>query len=84
MLQCPGNPPQAIEHVAARLGFTASVCRKCRGHPDVIDACSDRILADCPGIAIDPSVTGELPGLSAEEATALVFLQRRRREKDSP
>ncbi|MDL2357043.1 MAG: DNA topoisomerase IB [Pseudomonadota bacterium] len=69
--QARKNIVRAIESVAARLGNTPTVCRKCYVHPAVIDAYLDGSIA---------RVLGEraaLPALSPEEAAVLALLQRR-------
>ncbi len=70
------NVTRAIEHVAARLGNTATVCRKCYVHPAVIDAYLDRSLLK----QLQPA-RGELRQglgrLKPEEAAVLALLQER-------
>ena len=68
---------QAIKEVAGRLGNTASVCRKCYVHPEVIDAylAGELALEIAP-----PSIPGgpdRPPSLSAEEAAVLALLTAR-------
>ena len=60
----------AIAEVAARLGNTPAICRKCYIHPDVVAAHGDDSLAAAMGGR--PS-----GGLSAEEAAVLRLLERR-------
>jgi DNA topoisomerase-1 len=60
----------AIAEVAARLGNTPTICRKCYIHPDVVAAHGDDALADAMGGR--PS-----GGLTAEEAAVLRLLERR-------
>jgi DNA topoisomerase I len=43
--QAKRNVRSAIERVAARLGNTTTICRKCYVHPEVLDAYLDRNLA---------------------------------------
>jgi DNA topoisomerase-1 len=43
--QAKRNVRCAIERVAARLGNTATICRKCYVHPEVLEAYLDRNLA---------------------------------------
>lgn len=76
------NVTQAVKEVARRLGNTASVCRKCYVHPEVIEAYLEGQLSL---EAIPPSMPGgpaRAPSLSAAEAAVLALLvarlQRRR------
>jgi DNA topoisomerase-1 len=71
------NIRTAIEQVAARLGNTPTVCRKCYVHPEIIDS----YLADALVLEIKQEVERELAdaieGLRPEEALVLAFLQQR-------
>jgi DNA topoisomerase I len=75
------NVRAAIETVAARLGNTPAVCRKCYVHPEVIDS----YMSDALVLQIEQEVERELrddvSGLRPEEALVLAFLQRRLQEK---
>ena len=66
---------RAIEQVAARLGNTPAVCRKCYVHPHVIASYLDGTLG--PALAA-VSGDGDLP---AAEAAVLALLRRRDREE---
>jgi DNA topoisomerase-1 len=66
------NVIRAVERVAARLGNTVAVCRKCYVHPAVIDAYVDSGL---PPIG-DAVADGEPAGLATEEAAVLALLRR--------
>jgi len=66
---------RAIEQVAARLGNTPAVCRKCYIHPHVISAYLDGTLA--PAMA-SAAGAGEV---RAAEAAVLALLRRRDREE---
>lgn len=68
------NINDAIKAVAARLGNTPAVCRKCYVHPEVLDAYLEQALANLPDGHSGP---GELAGLTPEEADTLAFLQAR-------
>ena len=75
------NVRAAIERVAARLGNTPTVCRKCYVHPEVLDS----YLADELVLEVQKEVRKELkedlPTLRPEEALVLSFLERRLAEK---
>ena len=71
------NITQAIERVAARLGNTKAVCRKCYIHPVVFDAYLDRSLVEVLQQRTEEELKTALPGLPAEEAAVLALLQQR-------
>jgi DNA topoisomerase-1 len=71
------NITQAIERVAARLGNTKAVCRKCYIHPVVFDAYLDRSLLEVLQQRTAEELKTALPGLPAEEAAVLALLQQR-------
>lgn len=69
------NIREAIEQVAARLGNTPTICRKCYVHPQVIDS----YLAEDLALEIEDAIDEELksPSLSPEETAVLKFLKER-------
>jgi len=71
------NLKAAIERVASRLGNTATICRKCYIHPEIINGYLVGDLALNLKAAIDGTLARKLPGLKAEEAAVLVLLERR-------
>ena len=71
------NITQAIERVAARLGNTKAVCRKCYIHPVIFDAYLDRSLLEVVQRRTEEELKTALPGLPAEEAAVLALLQQR-------
>lgn len=75
------NVRAAIERVAARLGNTPAVCRKCYVHPEVIDSYMDEALLLEVEQEVERELTKELAGLRPEEAVVLAFLQKRIEEK---
>ena len=68
-LTAKANVKQAIEQVAASLGNTPSICRKCYVHPALIESYLKG------GFKLP---RGRRAGLSAHEAAVLAFLDRRR------
>jgi DNA topoisomerase-1 len=72
------NVRAAIGNVAARLGNTPTICRKCYVHPDVLTSYLDRTLMS----EMDRELGRELAGLQAEEAAVMRFLQRGRESKN--
>lgn len=76
------NVTRAIEQVAARLGNTASVCRKSYVHPEILDAYVEGDLLAALKNEVEVELREELDGLSAEEAAVLAFL-RERLERES-
>lgn len=71
------NIRDAIEIVAARLGNTPTVCRKCYIHPEIFEA----YLTDALILETRDKVAGELRddvgSLRSEEAVVLAFLHQR-------
>ena len=69
------NVVSAIRSVASRLGNTASVCRKCYVHPEIVDAYFAKQLS----LDVEPSRfrAGAEPMLSAEETAVLALLRAR-------
>lgn len=69
------NVREAIEQVAARLGNTPTICRKCYVHPTVIDSYLDADLK----LEIREEIAEELDegGLRPEEVRVLDFLEAR-------
>src|SRR3954471_17583129 len=75
--QAKRNLRSAIENVAARLGNTPTICRKCYVHPEVLTSFLDGKLM----LEIKSEVEGELrdalPALRPEEAAVLALLRSR-------
>lgn len=71
------NITTAIEHVAARLGNTKTVCRKCYVHPAILDAYLDHSLVETLKTKTERELREKLPRLPAAEAAVLAFLQQR-------
>jgi DNA topoisomerase-1 len=70
------NVIRAIESVAARLGNTTAVCRKCYVHPAVLDSYLDGSLATTLQARL--GAEARRTGLPANEARVLQLLERRR------
>jgi DNA topoisomerase-1 len=71
------NITQAIEHVAAQLGNTVTVCRKSYIHPEIIEAYLDGSLLRFLKGRVEDALRESLKGLRSEEAAVLAFLQQR-------
>lgn len=71
------NVRAAIERVAARLGNTPTICRKCYVHPEVLTSYLDGALLDGVRQEIEEELRDDLGGLKPEEAAVLALLQRR-------
>ena len=69
------NVRDVIEKIAARLGNTPTICRKCYVHPQIIDAYLASELKLALRGQIDDSLKTQ--GLSPEEKQVLKFLKRR-------
>jgi DNA topoisomerase-1 len=75
------NVRKAIETVAMRLGNTATICRKCYVHPEVLSSYFDGDLARTITRRIERELSGKLKELSAAEAATLALLHRRLKPK---
>jgi DNA topoisomerase I len=64
---------QAIDVVAAQLGNTRAVCRKCYVHPGILDAYA---AGDLPAALRRPEKGGKSHGLSTHEAAVAAMLTR--------
>jgi len=71
------NLRAAIESVAARLGNTPTICRKCYIHPDIIESYLAGNLARTVKKAVDAELSKKLPGMKSEEAAVLALLEGR-------
>jgi DNA topoisomerase-1 len=69
------NVTRAIESVAARLGNTATICRKCYVHPSIIEAYLDRTLVKTLHSRAVGQLRKGLTALKPEEAAVLILLQ---------
>jgi DNA topoisomerase-1 len=75
------NVRAAIEAVAARLGNTPTICRKCYVHPEIVESyLSDRLSLEALD-SVEEELRGDLARLRPEEALVLAFLQRRLSER---
>jgi len=76
------NIKAAIERVAARLGNTPTICRKCYVHPAILDCYLDGALA----LEVEEKARTELQGdigrLPPEEAAVLALLVQRFQQKE--
>jgi DNA topoisomerase-1 len=71
------NIRKAIERVAARLGNTPAVCRKCYVHPEVLAAYLDGKLAKTLARSPDKTLKRAFAELPADEAATLLLLHLR-------
>jgi DNA topoisomerase I len=75
------NVKAAIERVAARLGNTPTICRKCYVHPEIVSAYLDGGLGAPVMQELEDQVRAEvaedLSGLRPEEALLLALLHKR-------
>jgi DNA topoisomerase-1 len=78
--QAKRNVTQAVRVVAARLGNTAAVCRKCYIHPAVLESYLKGLLSKRLRTS-DPRVTHQLRGLRQEERAVLSFLRGKSRSR---
>lgn len=75
--QAKKNVVAAIEAVAAKLGNTPAVCKKCYIHPNVIDSYLDGTLVETLKQRTENTLAKTLRGLPAQEAAVLGLLQQR-------
>lgn len=69
------NIRSAIETVASRLGNTATICRKCYVHPEVINCYLDGTLVKTLKQKIRKELRDDIATLRPEEAATLVLLE---------
>jgi DNA topoisomerase I len=75
------NLRAAIERVAARLGNTPTICRKCYIHPEVLSSYMDGNLILEIKSEVDSQLRESLAGLKPEEAAVLALLRNRLAEQ---
>ena len=73
------NIRDAIQKVAARLGNTPTICRKCYIHPEVITTYVEGSLLLQVKDRVEDELRDDLASLSPEEAAVLTLLQYRLR-----
>jgi DNA topoisomerase-1 len=75
--QAKKNIVRAIESVAARLGNTPTICRKCYVHPAVLEAYLEGSVLDALRTTSEKALVEDLHALTPEEAAVLAMLQQR-------
>jgi DNA topoisomerase-1 len=75
--QAKRNLRSAIERVAARLGNTPTICRKCYVHPEVLSSYLDGGLVLEIKSEVENELRDDLSGLQPEEAAVLAMLRAR-------
>jgi DNA topoisomerase-1 len=75
--QAKRNLRTAMERVAAGLGNTPTICRKCYVHPEVLNSYLDGKLVLEIKSEIESELRDELAGLQPEEAAILAMLRAR-------
>jgi DNA topoisomerase I len=75
--QAKRNLRTAIESVASRLGNTATICRKCYVHPEVLTSYLDGNLVLEIKSAVESELREDLARLKPEEAAVLAMLRGR-------
>jgi DNA topoisomerase-1 len=71
------NIKAAIQRVAARLGNTPTICRKCYIHPEIISSYVEGSLLLEVKEKVEAELRDDLAGLKPEEAAVLTLLQAR-------
>ena len=75
--QAKKNIVRAIESVAAKLGNTPSICRKCYVHPAVLEAYLEGSVLEALRTTSEKALVEDLHALTPEEAAVLAMLQQR-------
>ena len=75
--QAKKNIVRAIESVAAKLGNTPSICRKCYVHPAVLEAYLEGSVLAALRTTSEQALVKDLHALTPEEAAVLAMLQQR-------
>jgi DNA topoisomerase-1 len=75
--QAKRNLRAAIENVAARLGNTPTICRKCYVHPEVLTSYLNGNLVLEIKSAVENELRDDLDGLKPQEAAVLAMLRAR-------
>jgi DNA topoisomerase-1 len=75
--QAKRNLGAAMERVAARLGNTPAICRKCYVHPEVLNSYLDGSLVLEIKSQVESELRDQLAGLQPEEAAVLAMLRAR-------
>ncbi len=75
--QAKRNLREAIEKVAARLGNTPTICRKCYVHPEVLNCYMDGNLVLELKSKAESELRGDVQNLKSEEAAVLALLRGR-------
>jgi DNA topoisomerase-1 len=71
------NIKAAIQRVAARLGNTPTICRKCYIHPEILNTYIEGSLLLEVKAKVEAELRDDLQGLKPEEAAVLTLLQAR-------
>jgi DNA topoisomerase-1 len=79
--QAKRNLVRAIEAVAARLGNTPAICRKCYIHPVVVDAYLEGTMRETVRRRAERGLAEGLHELNSEEAAVLALLQQRLQQR---
>lgn len=75
--QAKKNIVRAIESVAAKLGNTPSICRKCYVHPAVLEAYLEGSVVEALRTTSERALVKDLHALTPEEGAVLAMLQQR-------
>ena len=81
--QAKRNVKAAIAKVAQRLGNTASICRKCYVHPEILNAYMSGDLAKMAGTEIAAGFRRKYGKLNADEIRVLAFLYKRLKRSET-
>ena len=73
--QLKKNVRAAIENVAARLGNTPAICRKCYVHPEILNSYAEGALLVQVKDRVDGELRDDLAMLKPAEAAVLTLLE---------
>ena len=82
--QAKKNIVRAIESVAAKLGNTPSICRKCYVHPAVLEAYLEGSVLAALRTTSEKALVADLHALTPDEDAVLVMLQQRLSRASAP
>jgi DNA topoisomerase-1 len=82
--QAKKNLVRAIESVAARLGNTPAICKKCYIHPEILDGYLQGATMETVCARAGEELKTKLHRLRPEEAAVVAFLRERMAQKEQP
>ena len=84
LAQAKRNVVRAVESVAARLGNTPAICKKCYIHPEILEGYLEGTMIETVRKRAEAELKAGLHPLRSEEAAVVAFLQYRLAKKEHP